>query len=61
MTADVVTSMRRMCRRLGWEYPGADDVQQDGAEFYSFLHGAREREREGQREGGSTRALEAEE
>mmetsp|Transcript_8364 Transcript_8364/g.20362 ORF Transcript_8364/g.20362 Transcript_8364/m.20362 type:complete len:416 (+) Transcript_8364:100-1347(+) len=39
VTADVVTSLRRMCRRLGWEYPGADDQQQDAAEFYSFLHG----------------------
>ena len=39
VTADVITSIRRMCRRVGWEYPGAEDQQQDAAEFYSFLHG----------------------
>mmetsp|Transcript_92872 Transcript_92872/g.149938 ORF Transcript_92872/g.149938 Transcript_92872/m.149938 type:complete len:638 (+) Transcript_92872:319-2232(+) len=39
VTAESMTNIRAMCRRVGWEYPGAPDMQQDAGEFFAFLHG----------------------
>ena len=38
VTADSMINIRGMCRNLGWEYPGAPDMQQDAGEFFAFLH-----------------------
>ena len=39
VTIESMNSIRSQCRRLGWEYPGAPDMQQDAGEFFAFLHG----------------------
>ena len=39
VTVESMSTIRAQCRRLGWEYPGAPDLQQDAGEFFAFLHG----------------------
>jgi len=38
VTAESMANIRGMCRRVGWEYPGAPDMQQDAGEFFAFLY-----------------------
>jgi hypothetical protein len=39
VTAESMINIRSMCRKVGWEYPGAPDMQQDAGEFFAFLYG----------------------
>ena len=38
VTAESMINIRGMCRKVGWEYPGAPDMQQDAGEFFAFLY-----------------------
>ena len=40
VTSESMINIRSLCRRVGWEYAGAPDLQQDAGEFFAFLHSA---------------------